>query len=314
MLDSISPPGGSAVSEFDRPFSQARLSTYQQCPRLYEFKYHQDITTPDRTERYLIQGNAFHEVVERTCESVTRETPAESVHARAMELFPDIWAAQVVPDEFASRAQQEYYRRQTLAALTAYFDETDGAGIDHARYSVAVEARLAGELNGIPVRGYVDNILQTETGVHLLDYKRSRRGIISSRTADRLPEHLAGDAYEPGRVKSAIQATLYRHLVRESDICDPEDEVTFSYYVYLYDDEFEPGADGYTISVSGKEYDVTDLCSEYSETILDLIEASATGIRAESFEPAPWPLIREDTCDDCDYRQMCPNYLASEVD
>lgn len=302
------------MSDAERPYSQSRLATYLQCPRKFEYKYVQEVSTTDRSERYLIQGNAFHGTVAHVCETVGRDATAESIHDLAMSTFPDVWSVEVDADEFESCAQQEYYRRQCVAALADYFDPESGAGIDHARQSVAVEERLETTVQGVPVSGYVDNILLTDAGPHILDYKRSRGTIVSSRTADRLAGHLDGEEYEPGRVKSAIQAALYIESVRDSEFYEPGDEVRFSYYVYLYDDTFEPASDGYAVSARGKQYEMTDIYREHEETIWALVGAAADGIRGETFNPEPWSFIRDESCEDCDYRRMCADYLATEVE
>ena len=297
-----------------RPYTQSRLATYLQCPRLFEYTYVQDVRTPDRTERYLIQGNVFHGTVERVCGSVDGDTAAASIHDLAMATFPAVWASEVDPGEFKSRAQQEYYRRQCAAALEEYFDPESGRGVEHARQSVAVEEWLETTVAGIPVAGYVDNVLLTDAGPHILDYKRSRGTIVSSGTADRLAGHLDGEAYEPGRVKSAIQAALYTAAVRDSAFCEPGDDVRFSYYVYLYDDTFEPAGEGYTVSARGKQYEMTDIVRDHEDTIWALIDAAADGIRGEAYEPEPWAFILDKTCADCEYRRMCPDYLTTEVE
>ena len=297
----------------DGPYSQSRLATYLKCQRMFEYDYEWDVSSPETTQRYLIQGNVFHRTVEETCESARTDMRAEEVYEMAMGYFPAIWTEEVIEDEFESAAQREYYRRVTLAALEDYFDPDDGAGIEHARRSIAVEEHLETTVDGIPVKGYIDNILATDDGVHIIDYKRSRGSMISGGTADRLAGHLDGSEYEPGRVKSAIQGALYIQAVRDSNFCKPGDQVRFTYYVYLYDDEFVPDPEGYRVEARGKAYDRTELLAEYDAVIWDLIASAEEGIRTGSFEPVPWETIRDETCDDCDYKAMCADYLESEV-
>ncbi len=293
-------------------FSQSRLGTYLKCPRMYAYQYDWDVDTPDRTERYLIQGRAYHAAIERVCSTVDGHAP-QDIEELAADTVRDAWQEHVDPDEFESRSQQEYYRRQTEVAIGAYFDAVDGPGIDHARNSIAVERSLETTHRGIPVRGYADNIVRTDSGLHIFDYKRNLGGVLSSYTAERIPGHLNGEEYEPGRVKNAIQAAIYIEALRDSDLYEQGWDIGFSFYGILDDIEFTPGVDGYSIDVSGRERDITDIYETHSETIWALIERGVTGIAEEAFTPEPWEEILDNTCEDCDYRAMCPDFLSTEV-
>lgn len=296
-----------------RPVSPSRLGTYTTCPRYYEFKYDQDIETADRTKRYLQQGLAMHETIERVSETVDRTMSSDVIHDTALAAFPEAWDEHVDPTEFESNAQCEYFRRQAMAGIDAYFDPDGGDGIDHARRSVAVETRLSTRYLGIPVAGYADQILETDTGLQILDYKRNLRGMLRSSTADRLEGHLQQEEHEPGRVKNAIQAAVYIEGVKETGFFEPGMDVQFSFYGLLWKDEFQSGPDGYSVTARGKELEITDIYEEHHDTIWKLIEESADGIAKERYTPEPWELIRENSCDDCDYKGMCPEYITTEV-
>ena len=299
-------------SEVDR-VSPSSLAAYAYCPRNYEFGKAQRVETIDDTKRYLQQGRAMHTTIERTCRDTAPGDEAEIIQERMMEHFPDAWDEEVVDSEFASAAQHTYYRRLARAGLEALFDSEDGAGIEHARQSVAVETRLTCDRNGVPLKGYADNVLQTDDGLHVIDYKRSMNEMLTSRTAERLEQHLNGEEHEPSRVKNAMQVATYIEGVKETEHFEPGMDVQFSFYGLLNHTDVESGPDGYSASARGYPREMTAIYDDYYETIWDLIESAYNGIREGRFEPEPRALIFEEGCEDCSYRTMCPDYLGEEV-
>ncbi|MFC7027176.1 PD-(D/E)XK nuclease family protein [Halomicroarcula sp. GCM10025710] len=176
--------------------SPTRLATYATCPRQYEYSYVQDVSSPDETKLYLNQGKAYHEMIERVCDAAARDDDPAVIYERAMDVFGDTWAKHIDPDDYASKAHQEYQRRETLAGLKSFFDPEDGDGIEHAQHSVTTEKRIQCERDGIGLHGYTDNVLRDGDTLHLIDYKRNVRGVLGSWSADRLEEHLNEEAHE----------------------------------------------------------------------------------------------------------------------
>jgi putative RecB family exonuclease len=316
MHGSISLPGGFAVSNTDDDvvhLSPSRLATYADCKRKFDHDYVKDVSTPDQNRLYLNQGLAYHETIEAVCEATDPDDDAEVVHRRAMNVFDEKWNAYLDPNEYESRAHQAYQRAENRAAIDAFFDPDDGDGIRHARQSVATEKWLEAVHDGIGLHGYADNILRTDDGLHIIDYKRGLSGIITSYTAQYLAEHLAGETHEPGRVKNAFQTATYIEGVKQSDLYEEWMDVRFSFYALFYDTTAESTPDGFDISVRGRPRETTGVYDEYYETIWDLIETAHDGITTGDYEPVPFELINEEACPDCDYQEMCPEYLAEEV-
>lgn len=304
--------GGSDVSDVTF-VSPSRLATYAACARKYDHEYVNDVSTPDRMRLYLNQGLAYHETIEAVCEATDRDDSAAEIHRRALDAFAEKWEANLNPDEYESRSHQAYQRAENRAAIEAFFDPDGGDGIQHARQSITTERWLESVTDGFGLHGYADNILRTEDGLHIIDYKRNVKGIITSYTAKYLEEHLDGDTHEPGRVKNAFQTAAYVEGVKQSDLYEDGMDIQFSFYGLVHSSDVESSADGYDITVSGKARETTGVYDEYHDTIWSLIKTAHDGITNEAYDPEPFSLINEEACPDCDYAEMCPEYLSGEV-
>lgn len=317
MHGSISLPGGFAVSNTNDDgtvyVSPSRLATYADCQRKFDHDYVKDVSTPDQNRLYLNQGLAYHETIEAVCEATDPDDDADVIYRRAMDAFDEKWEANLDPDEYETRAHQDYQRAENRAAIEAFFDPDGGDGIRHARQSVATEIWLEAVHDDLGLHGYADNVLRTEDGLHIIDYKRGLSGIITSYTAKYLEEHLNGETHEPGRVKNAFQTATYIEGVKQSDLYEEGMDVRFSFYALFYDTTVESTPDGFEISVRGRPRETTGVYEEYYDTIWGLIDTAHEGITSGAYEPAPFELINEEACPDCDYREMCPEYLAEEV-
>jgi putative RecB family exonuclease len=289
------------------------LATYAACPRQYEYSYPQDINTPDRTELYLNQGKIYHETIEDVCDATERDDDPKTIHSRAMRIFDEKWDEHSNPDDYESVAHREYQRVENQAAIDAFFDPDGGDGIDHARRSVATECWVECERDGRGLHGKADNVIRTDDGLHIIDYKRNTRGVISSGTAEYLADHLDGDAHEPKRVRNAFQTATYIEGVKNEPFYEDGMEVRFSFYGVLNSTSFESTPSGYNVSVRGYPRETTEIYEEYHETIWALIQAAHDGITSEMYDPEPFSVISEEACPDCEYREMCSDRLSTEV-
>jgi putative RecB family exonuclease len=297
----------------DVSLSPSRLATYATCPRQYDYGYVHDVTTPDRTELYLNQGKIYHETIEDVCDATDPDDAPETIFERAMDIFDAKWAEHSTPEDYESEAHQEYQRLENHAAISAFFDPDGGDGIDHARQSVATECWVECERDGRGLHGKADNVLRTEDGLHVIDYKRNLRDVLSSGTADRLGDHLDGEAHEPKRVRNAFQTAVYIEGVKNEPFYEEGMEVRFSFYGLLNRTSFESTPTGYEVSARGYPRETTEIYDEHYDTIWALIRAAHDGITSESFAPEPFDLINEEACPDCEYREMCADRLSKEV-
>ncbi len=310
--ESTSPQGGFAVSD-SIALSPTRLATYATCPRQYEYRYPKDVSTPDETKLYLYQGKAYHEMIETVCEQTDREDDPTVIFERAMETFDETWDKHIDPEEYASRAHQEYQRRETLAGIKSFFDPDDGDGITHARTSIVTEKWIECERDGLELHGYTDNVLQEGDTLHLIDYKRNVSGVLGSWSGDRLVDHLNEDAHEAKRIKNAFQTAAYIEGIKDSSLYEPGMSIRFSFYGLLHNTDVHSTADGYKIEASGKSRETTGAYEEYHTTIWNLIKLAHDGITNEVYEPEPFDLIQAEACDDCDYKAMCAEYITTEI-
>lgn len=293
--------------------SPSRLATYATCPRQYDYSYVQDVTAPDRTELYLNQGTIYHETIEEVCDTTSSDDSPEGIHERAMDIFDAKWAEHSTSEDYESEAHQEYQRLENRAGIDAFFDPDGGDGIDHARRSVATECWVECERDGCALHGKADNVLRTEDGLHVIDYKRNTRGVLSSGTAEYLGEHLNGDGHEPKRVRNAFQTAVYIEGVKNESFYDGGMEIRFSFYGLLNSTSFESTPTGYEVSARGYPRETTEIYEDHYDTIWALIRDAHDGITSDSYEPAPFDLINEEGCPDCEYREMCADRLSEEV-
>jgi putative RecB family exonuclease len=304
--------GGFAVSDVTF-LSPSRLATYADCPRKFDYDYVQEIEAPDETRLYLNQGRAYHETIEVVCEATEPDDDPEIIHDRAMDTFASKWEEHLDPDEYASRAHQEYQRRENRAAIDSFFDPEGGDGIEHARNSIATEKWLECVHDGLGLHGKADNILRTSEGLHVIDYKRTLSGVITTNKADVLADHLDRTDHDPKRVRNAFQIATYVEGVKQSNLHDEGMSVQFSFYGLLNRRSFQSTADGYEISVRGYPRETMEIYEEHHDTIWDLIERAHEGITSGSHNPEPFSLINDEACPDCSFSAMCADYLSQEV-
>jgi putative RecB family exonuclease len=304
--------GGFAVSNVTF-LSPSRLATYADCQRKFDYGYMQEIEAPDETRLYLNQGLAYHETIEAVCGATEPDDDPETISDRAMEAFPEKWDEHLDPGEYASRAHQEYQRRENRAAIESFFDPDGGDGIEHARRSIATERWLECVRDGLGLHGKADNVLRTDEGLHIIDYKRTVNGVLGHWSGDRLVDHLEQESYEVDRVKNAFQTATYVEGIKQSRLYEEGMSIRFSFYGLLHDRNTKGTPEGLYISVNGKSRETTKAYEEYHDTIWSLIAQAHYGITNEEYSPTPFTLIRGEACPECDYRTMCADHLSTEV-
>lgn len=292
--------------------SPSRLGVYAACPRRYQYEKEWEIGSPEQTRRYMDRGLALHGAIEDTCDRVRSEPDLtdEAIQQVATDAVETRWERHADRDEYASEAHFDFDRRLCEAAIEDYFDD---AGLGHARNSVATEAWLECRHEDVALRGRVDNVVRTDEGLRIIDYKSSLRGIISSGSKDAVTEHHDGEEHQPQRVKSMFQAAAYIEGVKDLPAYEPGMDIEFTYYGLLQHKETEGALEGLQVSVSGRGRDVGWIYESNYDAVWELIREYYEAIRAETYEPQRMELIRENACDDCTYRAMCPDYLAGEV-
>jgi len=320
-----------------RPLSQSRLGDYARCPRYYEYKQDWQVTTPDDTIRYRRRGTALHGAIEDTwlhlhpaieADTLAEDDPnpivdpmgelpvtEEAVQKYALEAFAARWDEHVPREAYRTDSHHDFDRKACSRAIAAYFGD-DGPGCVHLAEAIGSEAHLAFRHDGLYLHGLLDLIRRTEAGLHVVDFKSSLSGIISTHPywgPKAIEEHRNGESHNPRYMKSLMQAALYRRAARELDVYEEGMEVAFSFYGLRDDVEARPDPDGVVPEVRGQTREMTAFLDDHHDDAWALIHDYASGIRAADFEPEPWDLINDNVCPDCPYREMCPEYLAEEV-
>jgi DNA helicase-2/ATP-dependent DNA helicase PcrA len=145
----------------DVVLSYSAISTYQECPRHYWYRYEQRLPAVQGAE--AVQGVVLHEVLRRAGEARQRsETVSASMLAA---LHDEVWAATTFPD--SRRAPT--FKRNGAAQLEAY---RKGGGF--AAMPEYLEQPFSIDVDGWTLRGVIDRIDRTESGWRILDYKTGR--------------------------------------------------------------------------------------------------------------------------------------------
>ncbi|MFD1647977.1 PD-(D/E)XK nuclease family protein [Haloarchaeobius litoreus] len=301
------------MSEDVSRVSPSRLATYATCPRKYEYDKEWSVESPEESRRYLDRGLAYHGAIEDTCAWATDqpESPTDDeIQTYAHEAIERRWDEHADRDEYASDAQFAYDRQVAIAGVDAYFA---AAGLEHARNSVEQEGWLTCDRGDVHLRGRVDNIVRTDEGLQIIDYKGSLSGIVSGRTHNRIEAHHAGEEYHASILKSVFQAATYIEGAKATEHYEPGMDIEFTFYGVLYNVDRTPGHDGISVEVTGKSRDVGWIYEAHEDTIWSLIDDCYTGIVDGEFTPEPWEEIHENACGDCSYQGMCGDYIGAEV-
>jgi putative RecB family exonuclease len=276
---------------------------------MYQYQYKRNVTTDSET-RALDFGRALHETIRETCDRIRGDGTYsdEELRAIANEAFQRQWQSEV--DQRSYRTEQHYEDDRKIAgkAIEHFFDE--GPGVDHARRSLVAEQPVAFERNGIKYNGKVDNVLETETGLELVDYKKSDIDEPVTPWGNYIEEQ-NGDGYRPGRVKHAIQAALYIEGIKETEYYEQGDTIAFTFQPLAETTVNRIGQTS-TINLDIESISVEEDIRENSEVLWEIIENAVEGIQTDSFEPAPFEDIVNKQCDRCPFQSMCSAYLNAE--
>lgn len=293
------------------PLSQSRLSTYTKCQRKHEFDYDWEVEAPDERQRYLTRGIVLHSAIEYVCE-LARAVPGlsdEAIRACAIGRLIRDWHAEMDRSEYYSEAEFVEGKLAARARIEAFFD--GGPGYEHVRNSLAAEKHVSFEHDGTEYQGYVDNVVASDDGLVLVDYKSgSIKPPFSREWVGGHPED-----YRPKRVKPAMQAALYLEGIKETDLYEEGMDLEFVFYELKKDrsKEVERRPGSVSVTLEGYARPVADGYESQKADVWELIEAATEGIRAGEYGAEPFADIYDETCPSCEYRSICPEYLEEEV-
>jgi len=152
-------------------YSPSRLSTYEQCPRQYRYKYVDRIPREDETIESFM-GHCVHAALERLYADL--QMAKEVTLPEILEHYRQAWGAgwhegiRIVRQEYTA----EQYRRLGERCLTAYyhrhtpFDEGTTLGLE-AKMAVALD-----EAGAYTIQGIIDRLVGVGEGRYEIhDYK-----------------------------------------------------------------------------------------------------------------------------------------------
>jgi putative RecB family exonuclease len=156
-------------------YSPSRLSTYEQCPRQYRYKYVDRIPREDETVESFM-GHCVHAALERLYADL--QMAKEVTLPEILEHYRQAWGAgwhegiRIVRQEYTA----EQYRRLGERCLTAYyhrhapFDEGTTLGLE-AKMAVALD-----EAGAYTIQGIIDRLVEVGEGRYEIhDYKTGGR-------------------------------------------------------------------------------------------------------------------------------------------
>ena len=247
-------------------YSHSRLSTYENCPRQFAYRYVDKIEVDTEGVEAFV-GKRVHEILERLYHHIGRYGRPPSLRQvldRYHADWRDRWHEGVLivrtelgPDEYKERGErclENYYR--------AFYPFTDGQ-------NVGIEARLhvrLGEDGNYSLVGVVDRIVRTAHGRYEIhDYK----------TGTRLPPQ--------SQLDRERQLALYQIGLEQT--YDDVESVELVWHYLVHNKTLRSRRTSEQLSELGAK----------TMALIDRIEAT------EDYPPRTSPL-----CNWCDYKRICP--------
>jgi len=157
-------------------FSHSRLSTYEDCPRKYAFKYIEKPPIEERRSVEAFMGSAVHEVLEKLYQSVQMERIPKWEEIR--DFYEDYWERNwrddilIVRTEFTGADYRNVGRRCLQDYFVGHYPFADGR-------ILGLEERIVFDLDAAgryKIQGYIDRLVESDDGtIEIHDYKTNRR-------------------------------------------------------------------------------------------------------------------------------------------
>lgn len=246
--------------------SYSELSTFEQCPKKFEFRYRIKPDVPRLTTVEAFLGSRVHEALERLYRDVQLSRAPESDELVAW--FDAAWDREWTDD--VAIVREEYsaadYRRSGREMLRRFFDRQ--APFDDG-LTIGLELRVSADLDDegrFGLIGYVDRLVRTADGAYEIHDYKTGRSLLTQERAD-----------------EDLQLSLYEMAVRRmyADVR----EVTLVWHYLALDSEVR--------SVRS------------SARLEELRESALERMRAVE-ACADFPARVSALCDWCEYKGLCP--------
>ena len=269
--DGVSSSGveAEAMSITDRPYlSWTQVSSYQQCPRAFAFRYVEH-AEPDFVPSSLLFGSAMHEAFARVHECDMEGLPIPSSEELAGKVS-NLLGASLLPVKYSKGESAETLHALGIRMVEAFLASPESKPEGQP---VCIEDRASGSIDPQipPIEGKVDFVRLTKDGLVLRDYKTAR----SKWNADKVEE-------------AAPQLRLYATILDQQ--LDGWRRIT--------------GIEFVTVTKAVKPVVTTHevpMRKESVQACIDQIGQVWDGIRKSVFPTRPgWP------CKTCPYASKCP--------
>ena len=148
--------------------SPSSASSYRECARRWKFRYVDRL--PDPPGEAAITGTFAHMVLERVMQEPVENRTVNRAKELAREVWPDLENSRdyrsLALDDQASRN----FRWNGWKAIEGLWDLEDPREVKVA----ATEQDVRIEINGVPFRGIIDRVDETEDGLVITDYKSGK--------------------------------------------------------------------------------------------------------------------------------------------
>ncbi len=148
--------------------SPSSASSYQQCPRRWQFRYVDRL--PDPPTEAAVTGTFAHMVLEKLMQELPENRTVERAKKLARELWPSMENSRDYQQLNLDDAQGLAFRKNGWQAITGLWDVEEPDKVEVA----ATEQDIKVAINGVPFRGIIDRVDATDKGLVITDYKSGK--------------------------------------------------------------------------------------------------------------------------------------------
>ncbi len=143
--------------------SYSSISTYQNCPLAYKFRYIDRL--PTKRTPYLSFGTSLHAILAYFYEASSVKPPSLD---RLLEYLPQVWES----EGYSDSSEEQTFFEQAKKVLSQFYH----TNIIDLEIPVALEHRFAIELDCCTLTGIIDRVDKLPNGGYeVIDYKTSRK-------------------------------------------------------------------------------------------------------------------------------------------
>lgn len=143
--------------------SYSSISTYQNCPLSYKFRYVDRL--PTKRTAPLCFGSSLHAILAYFYDSSSAKPQALD---ELLEFLPQVWES----DGYADHSEEQTYLQRAKEVLTQFYH----TNIDDFQIPLALEHKFSINLDCCTLTGIIDRVDKLPNGcLEIIDYKTSKR-------------------------------------------------------------------------------------------------------------------------------------------